>query len=169
MTNLRIRDSGGVARTVKGFTLRGSGGTPRSIQRGRIRASGGTLQTFFNANTMVVTPVAGSAYASRTTTVGGGGGSKTVSVSYGIAVAGGTAPFTYAWSWVSGDVITATPTNAANLTFSQNLTGGGSTDSDYKCIVTDARGQTKMVTVNVFLELVLLDPIDIGGGGPITP
>lgn len=65
---------------------------------------------------------------------------------------GGTAPYTYAWTKVSGGSITADTGLLASTTFSAILTNGQIITATFQCTVTDARGQTATDTVNVILE-----------------
>lgn len=68
---------------------------------------------------------------------------------------GGTSPYTYAWTHVSGDVITVDSPTAAATTFSFNFTGAGfqSKSSVYKCVVTDNATMTAdSPNVSVYLE-----------------
>lgn len=61
---------------------------------------------------------------------------------------GGLAPFTFAWSIVSGDVYNINTPTADNTTF--NSTGTNEAQSgNYKCIVTDDNGDTAQDQVQV--------------------
>lgn len=66
---------------------------------------------------------------------------------------GGTAPYTYAWSYVSGTTATVTSPTAASTTFSRSAsssTGAGSSyNGVYRCTVTDSLSNTATVDVTV--------------------
>jgi hypothetical protein len=56
-----------------------------------------------------------------------------------VTPSGGTAPYTYLWSYVSGNTsIVATAGTSATTAFSAILFGGDSTTGSWKCKVTDA-------------------------------
>ncbi len=80
----------------------------------------------------------------------------TVNVPVSVMVAGGLAPFSYAWSKVSGDG-TATAVNAAsttaNLLVIRFSIPGDTTGSVVQCIVTDSTGATMTRTGTVTLTL----------------
>lgn len=71
-------------------------------------------------------------------------GSTTVSVS------GGLTPYTYAWSYVSGDAtFTCTSPSAATTTFSATVGLGQDKASTWKCRVTDAASVFQDVFVDI--------------------
>lgn len=53
---------------------------------------------------------------------------------------GGTPPYTYAWTKISGDTLTVTSPTAASSTFSSTLTDGQTKSAVYRCTVTDSAG-----------------------------
>ena len=64
---------------------------------------------------------------------------------------GGTAPYTYAWTKVSGDTLTVTnPTNASTA-FRASIGPGDSRGATYRCTVTDKNGLTAQDTVSITL------------------
>lgn len=68
-------------------------------------------------------------------------------------VSGGTGPYTYAWSRVSGDTFTVTSPTAATTTFSASVGVVNSTKiATYKCTVTDSLGVTGSDTVDVEVD-----------------
>ncbi len=63
---------------------------------------------------------------------------------------GGTAPYSYAWSKVSGGAIVLTSTNTQTTTVSAAALGPAETRTAvFQCIVTDAAAATKTATLNV--------------------
>lgn len=73
------------------------------------------------------------------------------------AVSGGTPPYTYLWTFVSGDSFTITTPTASSTTFSKTNTTTNDPvfDGIYKCTVTDANSNTEEDTVEV--SLIYLD------------
>jgi hypothetical protein len=54
---------------------------------------------------------------------------------------GGTAPFTYAWTYVSGDAtLSATASTSANTQWTGSVTIGDDKESVWKCVITDNFG-----------------------------
>ena len=66
-----------------------------------------------------------------------------------VTASGGTAPYTYAWSKVSGDTVTIDSPAAASTTFSGDPGLNGTLSGQYQCTVTDAAAQTGSVTIGV--------------------
>lgn len=69
-----------------------------------------------------------------------------------ISVTGGTTPYTYAWTKVSGDTMTVANPTGASTGFSATVGYGDSLNATYRCTITDAAGRTKTVDVGVTLE-----------------
>lgn len=87
------------------------------------------------------------ASASPDTTYGNGGGFgvKTVTTDTStVSVSGGSPPYTYAWSRISGaTVFNPTAASAATSAFSRtSLPVGGNDTATFICTVTDALGRT---------------------------
>lgn len=64
---------------------------------------------------------------------------------------GGTSPYTYAWTKVGGDTMTATNPTSASTAFRLGVGPGDSKSATYRCTVTDSLGQTASGTVNITL------------------
>lgn len=94
----------------------------------RSLASGGTTSGISVAPTAVFGTVNSTSSATVTS------GAATVSV------AGGVAPYTYAWSLVSGGPMAITAPTAASTTFSTTLLPSNSRSAVFKCTVTDSAG-----------------------------
>lgn len=60
---------------------------------------------------------------------------------------GGSAPYTYTWSRISGTSGDITSPSAATTTFSAYLSTGASEDATFRCTVTDAFGNQASATV----------------------
>lgn len=86
-------------------------------------------------------------------------GSVTSSAAVAVA-SGGTSPYTYAWTKVSGDTFTVTSPTAASTTFSTSLTNGQTKSGVYRCTATDAASATAYddVTVNTVSTYVPPSP-----------
>lgn len=62
---------------------------------------------------------------------------------------GGTGPYTYAWTYVSGDTFTVNSPTSAATSFSTSLTAGQEKSGVYRCTITDSLLATATVTVGV--------------------
>lgn len=81
-----------------------------------------------------------------------GTGAKTTNT-VTVTVTGGTGPFTYAWSYVSGDTFTITAASAATTAFTGTITAlGQDKTAIYKCTVTDT-GTGDVQTINVGVNI----------------
>lgn len=97
------------------------------------------------------------ASAAPTSTYGNGGGFATVTVQTDtstVSVSGGTPPYTYAWSRISGvTLFNPTAASSASSAFTRNsLPVGGNDTATFVCTVTDAAArttQTNAVTATV--------------------
>ena len=94
------------------------------------------------ALTASISPV----YAYASTTGGASGTTNSVTVT----AAGGTPPYTYAWTKKSGDTVTVNSPTAATTTFSGAVgVVGGFLSAVYTCTVTDSAGSPATFTVDV--------------------
>lgn len=84
------------------------------------------------------------AFASAT-----GGGSGTTGTASVVTASGGTSPYTYAWTKVSGDTLTVTSATSASTTFSGTPGANNTLQAVYRCTVTDDVAATTTVDVNV--------------------
>lgn len=90
------------------------------------------------------------------TTMGGLGSSSTVLSDGAItaSASGGVGPFTYSWTQVSGDAISAAAPFNANSFFRATAMGAGETRiAVYKCVVTDTTTSVSEDTNNVTITL----------------
>lgn len=84
-----------------------------------------------------------SGYASRSS-VGGtrtGPGSVT-SATVTVTATGGTGPYTYAWTKIEGDTITATAASNATTAFSGTVALGETITASFQCLITDSVAAT---------------------------
>ena len=65
-----------------------------------------------------------------------------------VTPAGGTGPYTYAWTYVSGDAVTVLSPSSAATKFS-SATGA---EAVYKCTVTDSLAATAVVNVGISIS-----------------
>lgn len=69
-----------------------------------------------------------------------------------VTASGGTGPYTYAWSYVSGDSAPVPSSYTSNsVSFSASVPRGVEYNSVWKCRVTDALAATTSVNINVRL------------------
>lgn len=68
------------------------------------------------------------------------------------SVSGGTAPYTYAWSYVSGDTFTTSNPTSATTHWSKSVGINDIFTGVYKCTVTDSLGVTGFDTVGVEVD-----------------
>jgi len=73
-----------------------------------------------------------------------------------VTASGGTAPYTYAWARVSGDVVTITSSTAASTTFSGAPAINETLTGEYRCTVTDNVAATATITVGVTIANILI-------------
>ncbi|MFN9029642.1 MAG: PKD domain-containing protein [Betaproteobacteria bacterium] len=74
-----------------------------------------------------------------------------------ISVSGGVGPFTYSWSYVSGDPATVNSPSSASTSFTRVGTVPSSAGGTYRCTVTDTGngGATATIDVIVFTDYEL--------------
>jgi hypothetical protein len=66
-----------------------------------------------------------------------------------VTASGGTGPYTYAWTNVSGETFTVTSPTAASTTFSITVAADDVKTAEYRCTVTDSLAATYAVDVSV--------------------
>ena len=113
----------------------------------------GTLTTQ-NTNVATVTGAASGgalvATLNRSAVTGNRSGAGTVTTgSVTVTASGGTGPYTYAWTNVSGDTFTVTSPTAATTTFSITVAVDEVKTAQYRCTVTDSLAATYAVDVSV--------------------
>lgn len=103
-----------------------------------------------------ITRVAMSASASPTSLYEAGDTGTITSNSTTVTPAGGSSPYTYAWTKVTGDTLTVTSPTSATTTFSTSgLAEGNFVAATYRCTVTDSTTPTALTAtadVSVTLE-----------------
>ncbi len=153
MPQVRMRDAGGVLRTITRIRMRDAGGVLRTIQRIRMRDAGGVLRTVYQylSISLDVTAIAG--YNSGAASAG-----TVATAAVTGTVSGGTAPYTYLWERVDGSAtVTATTGTAAATTFSATVNEAtGGIFATFRLKVTDVNGAIAY-SPNVFIELYWTD------------
>jgi hypothetical protein len=142
--SLKVRDPGGVLRTIGAASIRDSSATLRTIDQIRMRADDGTLkQVYQQGIRLAVSPDEAFGFSS-----GGSGPIYTNSVT--VSVAGGTPPYAHVWTTESGFGASSpvSPTTSfVGAPVSGDTTSGFATDT-----VTDANGITNSISVYVTIE-----------------
>lgn len=108
-----------------------------------------SIQNFYgtsNAAPLSISISPSSLYNSRL-----GSGSLTSPPATGTG-SGGTGPYTYAWTYVSGSSFTINSPGLASTTFTTSLTAGQLKSGVYRCTVTDSLSATASATITVDLE-----------------
>lgn len=103
-------------------------------------SGGGTLSGFKSPNSAVVG-------------LQGGGYLTTNSVT--ITASGGTSPYTYLWTKVSGDTVTINSPTSNTTSFSATVNDGETKNAIYKCTITDDVAATFDVQVNITITAPL--------------
>ena len=135
MPRLRMRDATGTRRTITRVRMRDAGNVLRTIQRVRMRDASGTLRTVFQ---YFLVTIPSSVLGSNS---GASGHGSVTSSSAAATVTGGTAPYTYAWSRVSGDLsITIDTPTGSSTTFTADVYNAAPKDGLFKLTVTDNNG-----------------------------
>lgn len=135
----------GAFRTIKGGTV-WLNSTPRKVTRGQAFINGAwrNLVSFASPLSLYISPdsISGSVTANSLQTV--------YSDAATAVVAGGVAPFSYAWSVLSGGAALTSPASAIT-SVSKTLGVNSSATGTIRCTCTDAVGAT--VTADGFYEL----------------
>lgn len=148
MIGVVIRDAGNVARAATAIAVRDAGNVSRVISEIRVRDINNVSRVVYRAGgAAVVTATANTSYVSGYTRYSSSATTNPVTVT----VAGGTAPYTYAWSlldYTSAIPPTATaPTSATSAFFQTGMASGDVENSTWRCTVTDANGATGFVDI----------------------
>lgn len=143
---LRMRDAGGVLRTITRIRMRDAGNVLRTIQKIRMRDAGGVLRTVFQSISIVL---------STYTIFGSSSGlaSNGIVTTGGITatVTGGVGAITYLWEFVSGSGgITIVNGTTATVSFSATVSSLGPKTTMYKCTATDSTGA---IVVSALLQV----------------
>lgn len=142
---------GGAWKTISAGKIFASGAW-RNLKAVKIYAGGAwrDVASFVQPITLAITP---SPFAGR------GPGPIVTSSSITATPTGGSAPFSYAWTVLSGAVTINSPT-LASTTVNGNISGGN-ISATLQCVVTDSFGSTATQTVTGTLSYRA--PIDTGG------
>lgn len=152
MPQVRIRDAGGVLRTISRIRMRDATNTLRTIQRIRMRDAANVLRTVYQYLTVTLDN-----YTTWDSNSGAASSGGVTSITVTGTVAGGTAPFTYSWEYVSGDVAISPNTPAAvATTFGATVAEVSPVSAMFRLRVTDANGAVA-VSDPVLVELAWFD------------
>lgn len=138
MPRLRLRDGGGILRTILRVRMRDSGNTLRTIQDIKMRDGGSTLRVVFTYLSVTLNTY----YVSKTQSSTTQPVSLTTSVVTG-TLSGGIAPYTYTWTLVGSPEITiATPINLSTTFYVTAPDDGVQYEAVATLTVADANGAT---------------------------
>lgn len=133
--SLKIVDSTGVTRTIKRLTFVDQTGTSRVLQQLSLRDQTATLRPIFAG-------IDATAYPATVRGVGSGAGVENVATDSTMAtVIGGTGPYAYAWSEVTGGAYAwsiDSPALASTTFTSLDMLPGDRNSGIFKCTITDA-------------------------------
>lgn len=150
--SLRIQDAG-TLRTIKRLRIQ-QGGILRDIRRLRVMHDGvlRTVATFAEQLTASANPssVGGTQSSDQPITVTSEGTTASPT--------GGRAPFTYAWTQISGPSATITAPTMATTQFRATVNPFDTVSLSFRCTITDAVGQSASTEVTALLN-------NLGGGG----
>lgn len=144
---IKVRDSGNVLRTITQIRARDAGNVLRTIQRVRIRDAGNVLRTVWTASPPLSASISGGPASGS---ILGAGPVTTGSIT--CSPTGGTAPYSYAWTFVSGNSFTVDSPTSATTAFSTTLSTAETKTATYRCTITDANGEAAFADETVTAE-----------------
>ena len=109
-----------------------------------------------NTNAVAVAASAGALTASVSPSFASGTSAVPATVvtnSVTVTPAGGTGPYTYAWTLAAGDTFTIAAPTAATTTFSKAMGSGEFASAEYRCTVTDSLAAVFAVDVSVTAQI----------------
>jgi hypothetical protein len=133
------------------------GGVWKTVDHGFIRHEDGSWKRFWGSGSA---PPATLSLSQQLSIVSGSrsdAGAVTSSAATAL-VSGGTGPYTYAWTKVSGSTFTVNSPTANATTFSTTLTNGQELSAVYRCTVTDSLAATAFADVTVNLTSTYVAP-----------
>lgn len=153
-----VRKTSGLGQ-LAAISVRDAANALQSVERGSVRDDGNVSRVFFSSMAASVDPDSVRGYGNDSGTV------TVTTPSASVTVAGGVAPFTYAWTRTDGgsQPWTITAPTAATTAFSSDLDANQSEAASFICTVTDATGATAATGV------VNAHAVNLGGGLVIGP
>jgi hypothetical protein len=134
MSQIRIRDAGGILRTPTRIRIRDAGGVLQVVQRIRVRDAGNVLRTVYSAFSISASP------SSLLTTRSGATVTASMTTGTVTVTATGTGPFTYSWSntgAATSPTMSATAPSAATTAFTAVMPVNADIIATWTCTVTD--------------------------------
>lgn len=142
----QILDAEGVLRTIAAGSIQ-DGATLRPLRTIQI-LDGATLRTVAS----FVPPL--SAMVSPSQAFGFGTDGMVTSEAATVTPTGGGAPYTYAWVRNTGAATINSPTSATTTFTETGLAASEARNSTFTCTVTDASGQTAVVSASAYIERI---------------
>jgi hypothetical protein len=141
-----VIDAGGTARLFKTPWVIDPGGTARKLKKIWVIDVGGTARLVFSG---AVVPV-----ATPNTAQASGLGPATLQTNFVLVTAtGGSPPYTFAWSRVSGSAVPVpTSFTSASVAWGCHITAGSNFVATWQCAVTDTGNTTGLVQVTVNIQ-----------------
>ena len=90
--------------------------------------------------------------ANSTTATRGTNNTGNVSATSTAAPVGGSSPYTYSWTYVSGDSFTIINANSITATFTRSVSPNDNFTGNYRVTLTDILGLTAMANISVNLN-----------------
>lgn len=149
--NLKAQDAGTLRTITRGYAR--LAGVTRTLKTAKVM-DGGVLRTvaiFASPLSLTASP----AGAANTYESFGMPLPQTLTTDLITAIpAGGLAPFTYAWAYLSGDVFSVSHPTGAGTYFNYTFNAFGFRSATYRCTVTDSVGSTATVDVPISIEFM---------------
>lgn len=144
---MKVKDAGGTLRTISSMEVK-DGSVMRSIVSMKV-LDGATLRTVATFTSPLSATPSTLTQATTSTT-----SSFMISDPVTCTPSGGLAPYTYAWTIISGTAGVGSPSSASS-TFSKTVSGFGTPEyATAQCVVTDSLGDTATVTVSLVFEFI---------------
>lgn len=140
---LKLKNEAGVLKTITSLKLRDGSGMKTIRTLKLMDADGVTLRTVAT----FVPPMTASPSLSSVSAEGDSSTLDTFPVT--VTPSGGSAPYTYAWSIISGTATILSPTNATTQFRKSGLIAGVEAFATAQCDVTDSSAQTASVVVEL--------------------
>lgn len=138
---MRLAVHDAAAKSAAGLHIH-SAGASKAAERAWIRTGGVTTQFYSSLASGGADPGVSVHPTFADGTVSSSSSRTVTSREVSVTVGGGVGPYTYAWSSVSGDPMTATDPSSDTTAFTASVSPGAVLAAEWKCTVTDAAGKT---------------------------